>query len=199
MSWPSVHVLCGDAFYDALIDHPNVRATYQNWAAAAELRQNMEFEAFPYGGIVFHNCQGTDDFDDAGTEGAEMFGIPSTRAKFFPVGAPGVFEAAWSPGESFDFANTPGLPMYGIIVRDHAIERRECTRLVEQGGRRQDLQRGYLTIQAMFNCGCSVVSQGSCLSPLLGFETANLQIREERRHCDQWHHADPNELLQKAA
>ncbi|MGE0253496.1 MAG: major capsid protein, partial [Alphaproteobacteria bacterium] len=96
----------------------NVRSTYQNWAAAAELRQNAEFESFPYGGIVFHNYQGTDDFDDAGTEGTEMFGIPSTKAKFFPVGAPGVFEAAWSPGESFDFANTPGLPMYGMIVRD---------------------------------------------------------------------------------
>lgn len=38
--------------------------------------------------------------------------------KFFPVGAPGVFQVAYSPAETFDYVNTPGLPVYGMTIPD---------------------------------------------------------------------------------
>lgn len=113
-----VHALAGDTFYDDLIDHPNVRESYLNWQAAADLRQGAAFGAFTYGGITWHNYRGTDDFSDSATSGTAAVGIKSTEAKFFPVGAPGVFQVAYSPLESFEYANTPGMPVYGMVVQD---------------------------------------------------------------------------------
>lgn len=103
-----VHALCGDTFYDSLIDHPKVRDTYLNWTAAADLRQGMAYGAFRFGGIVFHNYRGTDD--------GSKIAIDTNKAKFFPVNAPGVFKAAFGPAEWAP--NTPGQPMYGMIVPD---------------------------------------------------------------------------------
>jgi len=105
-----VHAICGDTFYDGLIDHANVRATYQNWAAAAELRTDMTFRSFPYGGIVFHNYRGTDD--------NSTLAVAAEKAKFFPVGAPGVFEVAYAPGEWLDVVNTPGRELYAMMIPD---------------------------------------------------------------------------------
>ena len=50
--------------------------------------------------------------------GTEGMGLTASEVKFFPVGAPGVFQVAYSPGESFEFVNTPGLPVYGRIMPD---------------------------------------------------------------------------------
>jgi hypothetical protein len=105
-----VHALASDTFFDKLIDHALVRDTYQHWAAAQDLRQSFAFSSFPYGGITFHNYRGTDD----GT----TLAIPADTAKFFPVNAPGVFETAWAPAESFDFVNRPGIPVYSMMIFD---------------------------------------------------------------------------------
>lgn len=105
-----VQALCGDALYDDLIGHESVKETYRNWAAAADLRQNMAFESFPFGGIVFHNFRGTDD--DA------TIAIAPDKAKFFPVGARGVFQTAWSPAEFMEFVNTPGRDLYALTIPD---------------------------------------------------------------------------------
>lgn len=110
----TVHALCADDFFDALIDHPNVRATYTAWAAAAELRQDLEFRNFPYGGIMFHNYRGDDT-------NAEVF-IEDAKVKFFPVGARDVFNVIWAPGESFSDLEGEALPLYPKIVPDRDRE-----------------------------------------------------------------------------
>lgn len=122
-----VHALCGDTFFDNLIDHPLVRDTYQNWAAAADLRQNLEYESFPYGGIMFHNYRGTDDFVDDSQSGTAGVGIDANEAKFFPVNAPGVFEHVLSPAEFMPFVNTPGQRVYGMNIMDR--DRQAWTRV----------------------------------------------------------------------
>lgn len=106
----SVHALCGDAFYDALIDHPNVTRAYENWAAARSLTENMAFESFPYAGITFHNYRGTDD--------NSTVAIPTNEAKFFPVGARGFFKVAYAPAEFAPFVNTPGRARYAMNIPD---------------------------------------------------------------------------------
>lgn len=106
----SVHALAGDAFYDALIVHPNVEKTYLNWAAASELRENSAFGAFRYGGITWHNYRGTDD--------NSTVAIDTDEAKFFPVGASGLFKHAMAPHESIDAVNTLGRDTYMINVMD---------------------------------------------------------------------------------
>lgn len=105
-----IHALAGDAFYDSLITHPEVEKTYQNWAAAADLRQNVAFESFTFGGITFHNYRGTDD--------KSTVAIPTDECKFFPVGARDVFKVAYSPLETYEFANTLGQARYAMTVRD---------------------------------------------------------------------------------
>lgn len=110
----TVHALCGDTFYDNLIKHPNVEKTYLNWAAAADLRQNTAFGAFSYGGITWHNYRGTDD--------NTTVAIAANEAKFFPVGASGVFKKAMAPAEFGPFINTLGRDTYAINVLDRDRE-----------------------------------------------------------------------------
>lgn len=119
--------LCGDSFFDKLTGHKTVRETYLNTAQADALRQafgpaveNMtgSFATFWYGGILFINYRGTDSFADEATDGVDAIGIKSTQAKLFPVNAPGVFQRAQSPAETFDFVNTPGRDLYAMIIPD---------------------------------------------------------------------------------
>lgn len=105
--------LCGDNFWDALVAHDEVRATYLNTQAAADLRSGTAFQQFQYGGILFVNYRGTDD--------ASTVGINTDKVKFFPlaqVGATSIFQMAYAPAERFEFVNTPGLPVYSWIVPD---------------------------------------------------------------------------------
>ena len=106
----AVHALCGDAFWDDLTAHSEVRQTYLNTMAAQELRGQVGrvFQSFVYGDIVWHNYRGTD---------GSAVRVPTNEAKFFPVGA-GIFQMAYSPGESFDFVNTLGMPRYSMMVLD---------------------------------------------------------------------------------
>lgn len=105
--------LCGDNFYDLLTQHTEVRGTYLATQQAADLRDNnLPFEQFKYGGITWVNYRGTDD--------NSKVAIGTDSVKFIPVNVPGLFEVAWSPAETFDFVNTPGKPLYALIVKDLA-------------------------------------------------------------------------------
>lgn len=110
----TVHALAGDTFYDNLISHPNVVKTYLNWSAAADLRENTAFGAFRFGGITWHNYRGTDD--------NTTVAVAANEAKFFPVGASGVFKKAMAPAEFGPFINTLGRDTYAINVLDRDRE-----------------------------------------------------------------------------
>jgi hypothetical protein len=105
-----VYGICGDAFWDDLTAHVEVRTTYLNWSAAADLREGNAFGMFQFGSIVWVNYQGSDD-------GSEI-AVGTDKVKFFPVGAPGVFQQVQSPGESFDEVNTLGQPFYPRTIPD---------------------------------------------------------------------------------
>ncbi|MBB4267726.1 major capsid protein [Roseospira visakhapatnamensis] len=104
-----IAAICGDAFWDDLTGHKEVRETYLNTQMAADLRQGNAYESFSYGGITWVNYRGTDD----GTTVA----VNTDKAKFFPVGS-GIFQWALSPGESFDFVNQLGQELYSAVVQD---------------------------------------------------------------------------------
>lgn len=105
-----VHAICGDAFFDALVDHDSVRDTYLNYSAAAALREPTAYTSFNFGGIVFHNYRGTDD--------GSTIAVNTDKAKFFPVGARDVFKVAYAPAEFAPFVNTPGQPLYAMNIPD---------------------------------------------------------------------------------
>lgn len=106
----TIHALAGDGFYDALITHSEVEKTYQNWAAAADLRQDRTWQAFTYGGITWHNYRGTDD--------NSTVAIDPDEAKFFPVGAKDVFKKAMAPAEFGPYVNTLGQDTYAMNIPD---------------------------------------------------------------------------------
>jgi hypothetical protein len=101
--------ICGDDFWDLLIAHSEVRATYLNYQAAAALRDPVAWETFNFGGITWTNYRGTDD--------GSTVAVGASKAKFFPAGA-GIFQWAQSPGERFADIGTVGQPFYSAIVVD---------------------------------------------------------------------------------
>ncbi len=108
-----MYALCGDAFYDAFVNHPDVIRTFVNWSDARDLRNNAQggaFEAFEFAGTVWLNYRGSDD--------NTTIKIPDDKVKFFPVGAPGVFREAMAPGESMEWINQPGRKEYVLPIPD---------------------------------------------------------------------------------
>ena len=103
--------LCDDVFYDDLITSKEVKATYLNYAAAADLRDSVgrTWDGFQYGGVTFINYRGTDD--------NSTVAVPSGTAQFFPINA-GIFQWAQAPAERMEFIDTPGQEFYSWIVRD---------------------------------------------------------------------------------
>jgi hypothetical protein len=106
-----INALCGDEFFDAFTNSADVRTTYLNWLAAATLRESGAFEAFPFYGINWINYRGSDD--------TTTIAIPTNKAKFFLQDAPGLFRVAWSPAESFEWVNKPGLEQYVVPIFDN--------------------------------------------------------------------------------
>lgn len=122
--------LAGDSFFDKLTKHKSIRETYLNTAQATLLNRKFgvadtavfregAFAAFECGGIVFVNYRGVDSFNAGAAPGSkDALGIAPIKCRFFPVGAPGVFQQAFAPAESFDYANTIGRKLYAMLIRD---------------------------------------------------------------------------------
>jgi hypothetical protein len=105
--------VCGDAFYDDLIAHPEVRATYLNQAEASELRRGYVnnatpgiYGAFEFGGIVWENYRGS--------VGSTAF-INTDKCHIFPMGVPGMFRSVYAPADYMETVNTMGKPRYAKI------------------------------------------------------------------------------------
>lgn len=114
-----VSALCGDAFFDDLIAHKEVRETYLNQQAANELRLGyvqggQTFGSVFYGGINFVNYRGK--------VGAVDY-INTDKAHFFPTGAPGLFKTYFGPANYMETVNTLGLPKYAKIAPDMQFQK----------------------------------------------------------------------------
>jgi hypothetical protein len=106
---------CGSAFFADLVAHKEVRETYLNTAAAADLRSRIADEV-SFGGISFRRYR-----DNA------AFGVPVDKAFFYPEGVEGLFEIYYAPADTFETVNTLGLPLYARAIPDR--ERDEWVRL----------------------------------------------------------------------
>lgn len=102
--------LCGDNFYDALVNHKQIKETKLNTERAPLLENITAYSSIEIEGVTFVNYQGTAD--------GSSVAIGSDKVKFFPVGGAGMFDHVMSPGETFDVVNTPGLPFYALTVPD---------------------------------------------------------------------------------
>jgi hypothetical protein len=107
----SVDCLVSQEFFDALVDHPNVKAAYASYQEAAMRLGGDMRSGFTYGGITFREYRAVVDgerFIAAGSGHAMPIGTGTTFATF---AAPGDFNnAVGAPGQLF-YASTK--------VKDH--------------------------------------------------------------------------------
>jgi len=107
-TFSGVEALVGDAFFDALIKHPEVRQTYLNYVAAAELRQGylaagQTWGSFEFGGILWTNYRGY--------IGTTPF-IETNMAYLYALGVPNLFVTVYAPADYIETVNTMGKPRY---------------------------------------------------------------------------------------
>lgn len=104
-----VHAFCGDNFFDDLLRHAEVRATYDGWSEAKILREGYIsptgkiYSAFEFGGIVWENYRGS--------VGGTGF-IGTDKCHIFPVGVPNLFQTWFAPADYNETVNTLGQPIY---------------------------------------------------------------------------------------
>jgi hypothetical protein len=101
--YTGVVALCGDTFYDDLINNPEVVRTYLNQQEASQLRGNAAYEFFDFGGIRWENYRGA--------VGGTSF-INTDKCHIFPVGVPGLWRTVYAPADYVETVNTIGLPRY---------------------------------------------------------------------------------------
>jgi hypothetical protein len=101
--YSGVRAEAGDAFWDDLVAHTEVRATYLNQAAAAELRLGTAYQEFNFGGITWRNYRGA--------IGSTSF-VHTDKAHLYPVGTPGLFRCVYAPADYIETVNTMGQRLY---------------------------------------------------------------------------------------
>lgn len=104
-----VHAFVGKTFMDKLVAHAEVQAAYERWQNGQALRESWARRIFPYAGIMFEEYRGK-------VGSVDFFG--DEEARFFPVGAPGLFRQLFGPADYIEAANTTGRPMYAKVTPD---------------------------------------------------------------------------------
>lgn len=106
-----VAALCGDGFFDALVNHAQIKETKLGTEKAPMLENIEGYSAIEIEGITFINYRGTDD--------DSTIAIGSAKVRFFPVGARGAFKVGWAPASEFKpYVNQRGREYYGLILED---------------------------------------------------------------------------------
>ncbi|AGF74832.1 phage protein [Bartonella australis AUST/NH1] len=123
--------LCGNEFFSKFKNHKAIRETYLNTALAQTLNSaggiatpsaigSGSFGSFNFAGVTFINYRSIHNYNVSAKAGTKRaIGIKPDECQFFPADAPGVFQKTFSPGESLDFVNTVGKPLYTILIADH--------------------------------------------------------------------------------
>lgn len=104
-----VHSFVGSTFMDKLVAHPETKKAYDRWQEGQALRESWARRTFQFAGIMFEEYRGK--------VGSVDF-FSATEARFFPVGAPGVFRQLYAPANYIETVNTIGRPMYAKVTPD---------------------------------------------------------------------------------
>ena len=109
IGFSGIHAFVGDAFFDDLLAHKEVRDTFKGWSEAQILREGYigpnrsSYGIFEFGGIVWENYRGA--------VGATTF-INTDKCHLFATGVPGLFKTAYAPADYVETVNTMGRRLY---------------------------------------------------------------------------------------
>jgi hypothetical protein len=101
-AYDHIHALCSSTFFEALIEHDDVKDAYHRFQDSVMLRNDPR-SGFEYGGIVFEEYRGG--------IGNVSF-ITAGDARIFPVGVQSLYQSIYAPGDFVETAGTTGLPIY---------------------------------------------------------------------------------------
>lgn len=110
---PSTRIgaLCGDAFFDSLVNHDQIKETKLHTDSAVSLEGIEGYSAIEIENITFINYRGTDD--------DTKLAINTDKVKFFPIGARGVFRVGFGPcQESKRYLNRRAQEYYSMLLAD---------------------------------------------------------------------------------
>ncbi|WP_192871161.1 major capsid protein, partial [Bartonella bovis] len=80
------------------------------------------FESFDFAGATFVNYCNIHDYNmNTKSNTGRSIGIKPNECQFVPVNVPGVFQKTFAPGESWEFANTVGKPLYKMLIVDREL------------------------------------------------------------------------------
>lgn len=103
-----VRAFCGQNFWDSLVEHDSIKATYLNSQYAADMRNDPR-ETVTFGGITFERYRGS-------VGGNSFVGVDDAYA--VPEGVPGMFITRYAPADYIEAVNTLGNPFYSKAVID---------------------------------------------------------------------------------
>jgi hypothetical protein len=100
--------LCGEGFFDQLVDNPETRDAYKFFNGGQQLFTRTARRQFFYGGILWEEYRGK--------VGDTRF-VPELGAQIFPVGE-GLYDTVFAPANYIETVNTIGLPYYAKVTPD---------------------------------------------------------------------------------
>lgn len=98
-----IHAFVGSEFMDLIVSHAETIKAWERWQDGQALRESYARRTFFYAGIMYEEYRGKVGSIDY---------IPADEARFFPTGAPGLFDVAFAPANYLSTVNTNGLPFY---------------------------------------------------------------------------------------
>jgi hypothetical protein len=113
VAYRGVGALVGDAFWDALITHPDVEKTYL-YQEGLRLRDGIAYAQLDFGGIVWENYRGYVPANDGSGTFTQFIGTDT--AQLYPLGVPNFFRTVFAPADYMETVNTIGLPRYAKAI-----------------------------------------------------------------------------------
>jgi hypothetical protein len=98
-----LHVMCGDAFFDALVQHPALEKAYLYWQQGQFYQQDNRRGFRIADDVTFENYRGS--------VGGTAF-IGTDNAYAIPMGVPDLFSTTYAPADYMETANTMGQRYY---------------------------------------------------------------------------------------
>lgn len=98
--YTDVEVWCGATFWDNLITHANVEATWLNTQMASALREGL-INSLRFGDMTFKRYRGS-----------SAVGLAAKEAYALPLGVESMFLTRFAPANYTETVNTIGLPYY---------------------------------------------------------------------------------------
>jgi hypothetical protein len=93
-----IGVLCSDGYWADLLENKQIRETYLNWTAAAQLRESMLTDSFPFAGVTWMRYRGT-----------SACKIPDNEARAMPINTQGLFFAGFAPNDTLESVGSAAL------------------------------------------------------------------------------------------